>query len=87
MIDPYPPELMETDLTPTTEPDPLVRAINRLAQAIEQQVLATLDRPAQNAPQPAQQARPALAPQPAVTVVAQKPPCPAHGIEKVQSST
>jgi hypothetical protein len=89
MIDPYPSQLMETDLTPTTEPDPLVRAINRLAQAIEQQVLATLDRPVaqQNAPQAPAQARPALAPLPAVTVVAQKPPCPAHGIEKVQSST
>jgi hypothetical protein len=85
MIDPYPRELTD-DLTPLAEPDPLVRAINRLAQAIEQQVLATLD----NRPQPVQVApqRPqALAPLPAVTVVAAKPPCPVHGIDKVSPSS
>lgn len=85
MIDPYPPELLADDLTPLAEPDPMVRAINRLAQAVEQNTLALLDRsqPVQNAPQ----ARPNLAPLPAVTTVAQKPPCPKHGIDKVQVSS
>ena len=81
MIDPYPAELMDTDLTPTAEPDPLVRAINRLAQAIEQQVLATLDnrpQPLQNAPQ----APTGLAPLPPVQIVAAKPSCPYHGPDK-----
>ena len=102
MIDPYPPTLIDTDLTPAIEPDPTVRALNRLAQAIEQLTLATLDarQPVQNAPQrpvnmrqdayaglPEQQApRPALATLPPVTVVAQKPPCPAHGLDKVLES-
>lgn len=84
MIDPYPPQLLETDLAPT-EPDPLVRAINRLAQAIEQQVLAQLDNRPQSAPQAPQRPQ-ALAPLPAVTTVAAKPPCPKHGLDKVQPS-
>ena len=86
MIDPYPAELMDTDLTPTAEPDPLVRAINRLAQAIEQQVLASLDnrpQPAQNAPQ----APTGLAPLPPVQIIAAKPSCPYHGPDKVAAST
>lgn len=85
MIDPYPRELTD-DLTPLAEPDPLVRAVNRLATAVEQLVLNQLD----NRPQAVQVApqRPqVLQPLPAVTTVAAKPPCPFHGIDKVQSST
>lgn len=84
LIDPYPEDLAE-DLTPLAEPDPLVRAVNRLAQAVEQNTLALLDR-AQPAVVAPQTQRPALAPLPAVTIVAQKPPCPHHGIDKVQES-
>lgn len=54
-LDPYPPELLEIEEQPaiasqllTVETDErLVTAINRLAQAVEQLALATLDSPAQ----------------------------------------
>lgn len=85
MIDPYPPELLDTELG-VVEPDPLVRAINRLAQAVEQNTLALLD----NRPQPFQNAtqqRPALTRLPAVQTVASTPPCTYHGTEKVRPST
>lgn len=44
--DPYPETLIDEPLAPIEPADPLVRAINRLAQAVEQNTLALLDRPA-----------------------------------------
>jgi hypothetical protein len=88
--DPYPESLID-DIEPVAlEPaDPLVRAINRLAQAVEQNTLAILDRPqpVQNAPQAPPVQRPALAPLPAVQVVSERPACTWHGSEKVAPST
>lgn len=45
MIDPYPETLIDEPLAPVEPADQLVRAVNRLAQAVEQNTLALLDRP------------------------------------------
>jgi len=90
--DPYPETLDDVPFNPpllsVTTDTALVAAINRLATAIEQDTLARLhpvgSQPAQNAPQ---RAPTALAPLPPVQVVADKPACPYHGIEKVAPST
>jgi hypothetical protein len=86
--DPYPAKLADDlEAAPLAPADPLIRAINRLAQAIEQDTLARLhpvaSQPVQNVPQ----GLPAFTPLPPVQTVAQKPPCPVHGIEKVAPST
>ena len=89
IADPYP-EDITSDLVPLGEPDPLVRAVNRLAAALEQNTLAILDqRPKVQAPvQFGQQlAQTALAPLPPVQVVQNRPSCPFHGPDKVASST
>lgn len=98
--DPYPADLDDIPFNPpgtllgVTSDTALVAAVNRLAQAVEQNTLALLDnavaassrahQPAQNAPQTAPAA---FAPLPPVQVVAGKPACPYHGIEKVAPST
>lgn len=45
ITDPYPETLIDEPLVPVEPADPLVRAVNRLAQAVEQNTLALLDRP------------------------------------------
>lgn len=87
IADPYPQDLaalddLPADATVVTDADRLIRAVNRLAQALEQNTLAILH-PAQGAPV----GRPALAPLPPVQTVGQKPACPFHGPDKVRSST
>lgn len=96
--DPYPEALDDMPFNPPATnlnvaasalpSDPLVAAVNRLAQAVEQNTLALLHpvgtpRP----PQPVQNAPQGLAPLPPVTVVANKPPCTWHGVDKVRPSS
>lgn len=68
MNDPYPADLDAIDFVPNSQ-DPLVRAVNRLAAALEQNTLAILD----NRPQ--QPAAPRLAALPPVQSVSV---CPIH---------
>lgn len=87
IADPYPQDLAALDELPAestvvSDTDRLVRAVNRLAQAVEQNTLAILHPASQGAV-----ARPALAPLPPVQNVGQKPQCPFHGIDKVAPST
>lgn len=72
MIDPYPASLVDEPLAPIEPSEPLVRAVNRLAQAVEQNTLALLDRPAAPAP-------PQLAALPPVQRV-QQAVCPIHNV-------
>jgi hypothetical protein len=77
MIDPYPADLAKLDELPTgagqvTEADRLIRAVNRLAQALEQNTLAILDHP-----QPAAHAP--LTALPPVQTPASNSVCPIHG--------
>lgn len=98
--DPYPADLDDIPFNPpgtllgVTSDNALVAAVNRLAQAVEQNTLALLDnavaassrahQPVQNAPQGLAPLPPVVAP---VQVVAGRPPCPYHGIERVAPST
>ena len=87
IADPYPEDLaalddLPADATVVSDNDRLIRAVNRLAQAVEQNTPAILH-PAR---QPAPVGRPALAPLPAVQVVADKPACVWHGPDKVRTS-
>lgn len=83
--DPYPDDLMEGLETPAPAGDQLVRAMNRLAAAIEN---ATTAFSSQRAAAPSvPPTRPTLAPLPPVQTVATTPPCPNHGLDKVKPST
>lgn len=80
LADPYPQELAALDAEPiavnqAAVTNRLVVAVNRLAQAVEQNTLALLDRP-QNAPGPALASLPPVqtVPQAATVDV-----CPTHG--------
>lgn len=91
--DPYPTNLAELDPEPIA-PNPdavtnrLTVAVNRLAQAIEQDTLARLhpvgSQPPQNAPGAPLAPLAALPP---VQTVANTPACPYHGTAKVRPST
>ena len=77
VADPYPQDLAEVDEAELgfASPDPTVKALNRIATAIEQLVLNGMDHP-QNAP-----GRPQLAALPPVAVqaqMAQAGVCPIH---------
>lgn len=97
--DPYPETLDDVPFAPPTPAqslgasiageDALTRAVNRLAQAVEQNTLALLDNAvaaSSRAHQPVQNAPQGLAPLPPVQVVANKPACPLHGVDKVAPS-
>lgn len=90
MIDPYPQDLDEIDAPINVNQEAVlnraITAMNRLAQAIEQNTLAILDRP-QSDPTPAYNPPPALAALPPVQTVANTPACPYHGTAKVRPST
>lgn len=88
---------MTTDLMPEvpehlyglatlTADDTLAKAINRLAQAIEQNTLAMLDQRVGTQAPVVVPAQP-LAALPPVQTVANKPSCPKHGPDKVSPST
>ena len=84
-LDPYPADLAELDDLPAnasvvTDMDRLVRALNRIAVALEGR------QPVQSAPQRPVAPLQALPPVQAVEPV-QKPPCPYHGLDKVRTSS
>lgn len=86
--DPYPEHLEDIDdaelgFAPSSG-DALVRAMTRLAVAIEN---ATSAFTSQRQAAPAVPERPPLAPLPPVQTVATTPPCPNHGLDKVKPST
>lgn len=85
IVDPYPQDLAsldEAESVVVSDTDRLIRAVNRLAQAVEQNTLAIIH----PAPQ-ATVSRPALTQLPPVQLVADKPACPFHGPDKVRTST
>lgn len=75
--DPYPKTLDDVEFAPPATPvqNPEVRALNRIAVALEQLVLTIMDRPTQAAPQP-------LSPLPAVRTapIVNTGVCPIHQV-------
>lgn len=89
MNDPYPATLAEIDDTslgfaPASvdgQPSLEVKALNRIATALEQIALNLMDKPVSYQPP-----RAPLAALPPVQVVGDKPACPHHGLDKVRTS-
>lgn len=83
IADPYPANLAELDESIVPNPDAvtnrLITAVNRLAQAVEQNTLAILDKPVQNGPQRPNATLTALPPVQQVVAAQTADVCPIHG--------